>query len=68
MRKFIKSVGINEKRGELLREKAIELLIKSQRPIKEVDIINFLIDEVVERVDIDDMGFYLIDDEKDTHQ
>ena len=68
MRKFIKSVVINEKRGELLREKAIELLIKSQRPIKEFDIINFIIDEVSERVNIDDMGFYLMDDEKDTHQ
>ena len=68
MRKFIKSVVINEKRGELLREKAIELLIKSQRPIKEFDIINFIIDEVAERVNIDDMGFYLMDDEKDTHQ
>lgn len=34
MRKFIKSVGINEKRGELLREKAIELLIKSQKTNK----------------------------------
>lgn len=42
MRKYIKSVGINPKRGDILREKAIELLIKSQRPIKEVDIVNFI--------------------------
>lgn len=68
MRKLIKSVGINEKRGELLREKAIELLIKSQRPIKEVDIVNYLIDEVASRVNIDEFGFYLIDDDKNTHQ
>ena len=64
MRKLIKSIGINEKRGEALREKAIELLIKSQRPIKEVDIVNYLIDEVASRVDIDEFGFYLIDDDK----
>lgn len=68
MRKLIKSIGINEKRGEALREKAIELLIKSQRPIKEVDIVNYLIDEVASRVDIDEFGFYLIDDDKNTHQ
>ncbi|RKV82325.1 MAG: hypothetical protein D8H97_10370 [Neisseria sp.] len=68
MRKLIKSIGINEKRGEALREKAIELLIKSQRPIKEVDIVNYLIDEVSSRVDIDEFGFYLIDDDKNTHQ
>nr|DAQ51287.1 MAG TPA: hypothetical protein [Inoviridae sp.]DAS15575.1 MAG TPA: hypothetical protein [Inoviridae sp.] len=68
MRKLIKSIGINEKRGEALREKAIELLIKSQRPIKEVDIVNYLIDEVASRVDIDEFGFYLIDDDKNAHQ
>lgn len=68
MRKLIKSIGINEKRGEALREKAIELLIKSQRPIKEVDIVNYLIDEVTSRVDIDEFGFYLIDDDKNEHQ
>lgn len=63
MRKYIKTVGINPARGELLREKAIELLVKSKRPIKEVDIVNFMIDELTERVDIDEMGFYLKDDE-----
>lgn len=64
MRKYIKSVGINEKRGEVLREKAIELLIKSQKPIKEADIVNYLIDEIAPRVDIDEMGFYLREEEE----
>lgn len=64
MRKYIKSVGVNEKRGELLREKAIELLVKSKKPIKEVDIVNYLIDEVAHRVDIDEMGFYLKEEEE----
>ena len=68
MRELIKSIGINEKRGEALREKAIELLIKSQRAINEVDIVNYLIDDVSSRVDIDEFGFYLIDDDKNTHQ
>lgn len=59
MRKYIKSVAIKAEQGELLREKAIELLMKSKQPIKEVDIVNFLINEVTPKVDIDEMGFYL---------
>lgn len=68
MRKLIKSIGINEKRGELLREKAIELLVKSQKPIKEVDLVNFMIDELTERLDIDEFGFYLLNDNNDEKQ
>lgn len=64
MRKYIKSVGINEKRGEILREKAIELLVKSKRPIKEAELIHFLIDEVLHRLDIDEMGFYLREEDE----
>lgn len=64
MRKYIKSVGINPKRGELLREKAIELLVKSKQPIKEVDIVNFMIDELTRRIDIDEMGLYLKEDDE----
>lgn len=62
MRKLIKSIGLNERRSLTLREKAVELLIKSQRPIKEVDLVNFMIDELTERIDIDEMGFYLKED------
>nr|DAS22786.1 MAG TPA: hypothetical protein [Inoviridae sp.]DAX85100.1 MAG TPA: hypothetical protein [Inoviridae sp.] len=64
MRKLIKSIGLNERRSLTLREKAVELLIKSQRPIKEVDLVNFMIDELTERIDIDEMGFYLKEDEE----
>ena len=64
MRKVIKSIGLNERRSLTLREKAVELLIKSQRPIKEVDLVNFMIDELTERIDIDEMGFYLKEDEE----
>lgn len=59
MRKLIKSVGLNEKRSQLLRDKATELIIKSKQPIKESDLVNFMIDEVAERIDIDQMGFYI---------
>ena len=64
--KLIKSVGINEKRGIKLKEKSMELLVKSKLPIKEVDIVNFLIDEVAEKVDIDTHGFYLREDDEET--
>ena len=64
MRKLIKSIGLNERRSLTLREKAVELLIKSQRPIKEVHLVNFIIDELTKRIDIDEMGFYLKEDEE----
>lgn len=57
--KLIKSVGINPRRATLLKEKSIELLIKSQKPIKEVDLVNFLIDELTEKIDIDHHGFFI---------
>lgn len=64
MRKLVKSFGINPTRSQLLRDKATELIIKSKQPIKESDLINFMIDEVAERIDIDEMGFYLREEEE----
>lgn len=59
MAKKIQMFRVNEKRAEKLREKAIELTIKSKEIVKESEIINYLIDEYTEKVDIDKNGFYI---------
>lgn len=58
----IQSVGINPARSKALEKKAVELIIKSKKNLKESEIVNFLIDELLERVDIDDNGFFITDD------
>jgi hypothetical protein len=62
--KLITAVRIREDRAEKLREKAIELTVKQKEYIKEADIINYLIDELIERVNADKDGLY-IEDEKE---
>jgi len=57
MAKLIKAIRIREDRAEMLREKAIQLMIKRKEVIREADIVNFLIDELVEKIDADDLGF-----------
>jgi hypothetical protein len=58
----IQTVGINPARGKALEKKSVELIIKSKRQIRESEIVNFLIDELLERVDIDENGFFITDD------
>lgn len=64
MKKLIKSVGINEKRAEILKEKAIELMLKSKTPIKESELVGYMIDNLTEQLDIDHHGIYLKGDYK----
>ncbi len=57
--KLVKSVGINEKRAKKLQQKAIELMIKEKIPIRESEIIAFLIDNALELIDIDNQGLFI---------
>ncbi len=59
MAKLITAVRIREDRAEKLREKAIELTIKQKEHIKEADLVNFLIDGMLERINVDREGLYL---------
>lgn len=61
----ITGIRIRKDRAELLREKAMNLTVQSKEYIKEVDIVNFLIDEYAERVNIDKEGLYIEEEEKE---
>lgn len=63
MAKKIEMFRVKPERAEKLREKAIELTIKSKEIIKESELINYLIDEFTERIDIDKEGLLIKDDE-----
>ena len=65
MNKLIKSVGINETRAKILQAKSIELMLKSRTPIKESQLVNFMIDELTEKLDIDQNGIFLKDEEQE---
>ena len=62
MAKKIQMLRINTERAEKLREKAIDLTIKSKEIVKESEIINYLIDEFTNRIDIDKDGFFVAED------
>ena len=62
--KVISGIRLRADRAEALREKAIELTVQTKEMVKETDIVNFLIDEFVERIGIDQNGF-LIEDESE---
>lgn len=57
--KVITGVRLRTERAEMLREKAIELTIQQKEIVKETDLVNFLIDEFVERIKIDKNGLYI---------
>lgn len=61
MAKIIQSLRIRKDRAEKLREKSIELTLRKKEIIKESDIINYLIDECLEMIDIDDLGMKIDD-------
>ena len=60
----IQTVGINPTRSKALEKKAVELIVKSKKNLKESEIVNFLIDELLDRVDIDEHGLFITDDEQ----
>lgn len=64
MAKKISMFRIREDRADMLREKAVELTVKKKEIVKESELINFLIDEFVERIDIDQNGIF-VDEEKE---
>lgn len=63
MAKIISGVRLRNDRAEALREKAIELTVKQKEIIKETDLVNFLIDEFVEKIDLDKDGFFVKDED-----
>jgi len=56
MSKIITAVRIKKERAEDLKEKSIELTVKRKEIIRESDLVNFLIDEYLETIDIDNFG------------
>lgn len=64
MNKLIKSVGINETRAKILQSKSIELMLKSKSPIKESQLVNFMIDALTEKLDIDQNGIFFREEEQ----
>ncbi len=64
MAKKISMIRVRDDRADKLREKAIELTIESKELIKESEIVNYLIDEFIERVKIDKNGLF-VDEEKE---
>jgi len=64
MAKLITGVRIRKDRAEALKEKAMELTVKRKDYIIEADLVNFLIDEFVNRLDVDEHGL-LVKEEKE---
>lgn len=62
MAKIISSMRIRPDRAEKLRDKIVELIIESKEKVTEADIINYLIDEYVERIKMDKDGFFIEED------
>lgn len=63
MAKKVSMFRIREDRADILREKAVELTVKKKEIIKESELINFLIDEFAERIDIDQNGLFVDEEE-----
>lgn len=63
MAKLISGTRIRPDRAEKLRDKSIDLTIKQKERITETDLINFLIDEFAERIDIDQNGLFVDEEE-----
>lgn len=61
MRKLVKSVGFNEERARLLQDKSTELIVKGKVPVKESEIIHFMVDNMLDFIGIDDLGMYVIE-------
>lgn len=64
MAKKVSMIRIREDRADKLREKAVELTIERKELIKESELVNYLIDEFVERIKIDQNGLY-VEEEKE---
>ena len=63
-KKPIKSVAINPERGAALQQKATELIIKSKTAVKESEIVSFMIDNMLDLIDMDDLGMLIVVNEE----
>lgn len=62
--KVITGIRLRKDRAEALKEKSIELTIKKKEIIKESDLVNYLIDLYVDRLDIDKDGLLIKEEEE----
>jgi hypothetical protein len=65
MAKPITAIRIRKDRAELLREKAMELTVQKKEYVKEADLVNFLIDEFINRINIDRDGLFIEEEKED---
>jgi hypothetical protein len=65
MAKPITAIRIRKDRAELLREKAMELTVQKKEYVKEADLVNFLIDEFINRINIDRDGLFVEEEKED---
>jgi hypothetical protein len=63
MAKLITGTRIRQDRAEKLRDKAIDLTIKTKERVTETDLINYLIDAYTDKFDIDKDGLFITDEE-----
>ncbi|TRX00309.1 hypothetical protein [Candidatus Methylobacter oryzae] len=59
MAKLITGTRIRADRAEKLRDKAFDLMLKTKERITETDLINYLIDNYVDRFDADQNGIFI---------
>jgi len=64
MKKLIQNFRVRQDRAEILRNTAMNLTVKQKEYVKETDLINFLIDGYADRINIDENGLFLEDDEQ----
>jgi len=63
MKKIIQNFRVRKDRAEILRDVAMNLTVKQKEYIKETDLINFLIDGYGDKIDIDQNGLFLKEEE-----
>ncbi|MFA5924533.1 MAG: hypothetical protein WC856_25145 [Methylococcaceae bacterium] len=64
MAKLITGTRIRQDRAEKLQDKAIDLTIKLKERVTETDLINFLIDNYVDKFEADQSGIFIKEDEE----
>lgn len=64
MAKLISGTRIRKDRAEKLQDKAIDLTIKLKERVTETDLINYLIDNYVDRFDADQNGIFIKEDDE----
>ena len=65
MKKLIQNFRVREDRALILRNTAMNLTVKQKEYVKETDLINFLIDGYADRINIDEKGLFMDDENID---